>query len=125
MTLPTDNVGVVPLKRGGGKWAMTQTEIPPTGAEYEDFLLELEGFIAGYFFSKGVYTLPVYCQGDFFGERTEAIHFTEPDQVPKQIFSDFARWLAVPKREKWRIIFPTAEDTVVYRSQVLYPKKNP
>ena len=104
---------------------MSKTDVPPTGAEYEQFLIELEGFIDGYFFGKGVYTLPLYCQGDFFGERTEAIHFTEPDQVPEELFSDLARWLVVPKRQRWRIVFPTAEDTVVYSSQVLRPKDNP
>ncbi|MEZ5301904.1 MAG: hypothetical protein R3F11_14845 [Verrucomicrobiales bacterium] len=113
------NIGKIPIRRDAGRWSMVPNEVPPTGKDYREFLTALEGFVAGYFSALGI-AAPVYCQGDFFGERTEAIHITEPNQLPDRFFEDLSHWLAIPRWDRWRIVLPAeGGDSVIYAFKVV------
>ena len=93
---------------------MTRSDPPPTGNEFETFSDQLDAFLSGYFAALGIEPMPAYCQGDFFEERTEAIHFKGSDALTPALVSALERWLNVPRRRNWRILVPSNDDLLIY-----------
>lgn len=93
---------------------MTKSDPRPTASEFETFSDQLDAFLAGYFAALGIQPAPAYCQGDFFEERTEAIHFKDSDAFTPALISALERWLDVPRRRNWRIVVPRNNDLVIY-----------
>ena len=85
---------------------MDDGETPPTGDEFDVFCCELESFMSGYFYALGSETEPAYTGGDFFGERTEAIHFRNRSQLTEQLVRAIQKWLTAPRRNNWRVLVP-------------------
>jgi hypothetical protein len=113
------NCGKIYLKRGQGSWQMKPGLPKPSGAEFEEFCRELESFVEGYFLGLGLKTTPCYVQGDFFNERTEAVHFKRPF-LTQTFIRALQRWLSAPRRSNWRILIPGRDDRfiVVYHDVV-------
>ena len=114
MSRKSNNNGRVPLQRIGQPWSMTIDAKPPRGSEFERFCDNLSAFLCGYFSALGIPKPPVYCQGDFFGERTEAIHFYDENAITSELIQALQNWLAAPCRNQWRIVIPARDDQVIY-----------
>ena len=93
---------------------MTRSDPPPTENEFETFSDQLDAFLSGYFAALGIQPLPAYCQGDFFEERTEAIHFKDSASLTPALTAALERWLDVPRRRNWRIVVPSNDYLVIY-----------
>lgn len=102
---------------------MTEVEDYPVGNEFEGFIEELDSFLEGYFLAFGLKDVPAYAQGDFFGERTEAVHFTDRSHLSERFVQAMQQWLSAPKRSNWRVLIPgeRLEDNyiVVYAGVVM------
>jgi hypothetical protein len=120
---PTPNRGVISLLRTDEPWRMSEEEACPSGAEYESFIDSLDAFLDGYFYSRGVYELPVHTAGDFYGERTEALHFSDGSALTEDLLTALQRWLRAPRRQNWRIVIPQKAidggDVVIYAKKIL------
>ena len=114
------NRGNIYLERGRGPWRMKATEDTPSGNEFEAFTMELTSFLEGYFSALGLRSVPAYAQGDFFYERTEAIHFRRRSHLTAGLIRSLQRWLSAPRRRNWRIVIPGEGDRfiVVYHDTV-------
>jgi len=121
MSHKQNNVGCVVFSLTSEKWVMHPDERLPTGGEYEAFVESLEAFIDGYF--AGIDCVaPIYCRGDFMGERTEAVFVECPFEGLSRFLLALSRWLAVPKRENWRVVLPADGQIAVYAGAVVDPK---
>jgi hypothetical protein len=68
--------------------------------------------------------MPAYVQGDFFYERTEAIHFGKREHLTKRLIGALQKWLSAPRRCNWRIVIPNGRESeprfiVVYYDKVV------
>src|SRR5688572_32745775 len=99
------NFGKIYLRKKYG-WRMKEGESAPTGDEFERFTEELDSFLEGYFSALGLRNMPAYAQGDFFYERTEAIHFGDRKYLTKKLITALQKWLSAPRRRNWRIVIP-------------------
>ncbi len=114
------NQGKVYLDRTKGPWRMKKGELAPTGNEFESFCIELANFLEGYFLALGLKRIPAYVQGDFFGERTEAIHFRKRSHLTKAFIRSIQKWLSAARRINWRIVIPGKDERfiVIYHDAV-------
>jgi hypothetical protein len=105
------NRGKIYLLRGKDRWRMAddEPEGEVTGAQFEGFFRELDSFVGGFFFALGRADLPAYAQGDFFGERTEAIHFTDRGSLTPAFIRAVQRWLSAERRQPWRVLIVGAK----------------
>jgi hypothetical protein len=117
---PKSNRGKIYLQHGRGPWRMKASEDAPSGNEFEAFTMELTSFLEGYFSALGRRSVPAYVQGDFFYERTEAIHFRRRSYLTAGLIRSLQRWLSAPRRRNWRILIPGESDRfiVVYHDTV-------
>jgi len=99
---------------------MKATEDAPNGNEFEMFTMELTSFLEGYYSALGLRSFPAYAQGDFFCERTEAIHFRRRSYLTAGLIRSLQRWLSIPRRRNWRLVIPGEGDRfiVVYHDTV-------
>lgn len=111
------NLGLVPLMEG--VWRLDEEDPSPGGKEFEEFTERLEAFLEGYFYSKGIFELPLYVRGDFFDERTEVVYLTEEIQGKESLISALRLWLKAPRHRNWRIA--VSSDTSDEAPIVIYP----
>jgi hypothetical protein len=100
------NRGKIYVQRGEARWRMLddEPEGEVTGGEFEGFFRELDSFLEGYFYALGLSEMPAYAQGNFFGERTEAIHFYERSSLTPAFVRALQRWLSAERRQPWRLL---------------------
>lgn len=100
------NRGKIYLIRSDVPWRMADDEPAGevTGAEFEAFFRELDSFISGYFYALGFRNEPAYAQGDYLGERTDAIHFTDRVHLTQTFVLATQHWLSAERRHPWRVL---------------------
>ena len=117
------NRGISLVQEADEPWKMSNDEPPPCGDEFELFVESLDAFLDGYFYSKSVHDIPLYTRGDFFGERTEGIYFTDSSELTDHLLHSLQKWLGVPRRQNWRIVIPgegaNGNPIVIYACTIL------
>jgi len=117
------NIGKIELLRIDEPWKMNAGEPEVCGEEFEEFTDMLGAFVDGYFYSKGIYSPPFYCCGDFHYERTEALYCRDSKSITKDFIACIMRWLDVPRRKDWRVVVPgegkEKTDIVIYHSKII------